>query len=389
MVKETKLYDLLEVKPTASDAEIKKGYRKAALKYHPDKAGDDPKAAEKFKDVSQAYEILSDSNKRALYDQYGLEFVLHGGVPEDNAGGDGAEGGFAGGFPGGYSGSFPGGGGGGGARTFRFSTNGRSPFGGFTPNDPMNVFFSSFGNDPELAGLFGGGHGGSGPKMRFSSSGMGGGSPFGFGGGMGGGGMGGGGMGGMGGMSGMDGMDGMDGMSSPRENSVYTVKLPLTLEELATGVTKKMKIKRRRAHGQEDKILSINIKPGWKAGTKLTFAGEGDLQPDGRNQDVVFVIEEKPHPQFKRNGNDLTMTLELTLKEALLGFTKVIGTIDGKKLKIENRLPVQPGHVIRYPERGMPISKSPGKRGDLEIVVKVNFPTSLTQKQKEELEKIL
>ncbi|KAK9490644.1 hypothetical protein V1508DRAFT_391300 [Lipomyces doorenjongii] len=380
MVRETKLYDLLEVQPTASDAEIKKGYRKAALKYHPDKAGDSPQAAEKFKEVSQAYEILSDPDKRSLYDEYGLDFVLRGGVPpQEGEMPDGA--GFAGGFPGGgFQGGFPGGGG---TRTFRFSTGGSS-FGGFTPNDPMNVFFSSFGNDPDLANLFGGAtssRSSGGPKMRFSSNGMGG---------MGG--MGGGhpfaGFGGMGGMGGMDGMN-KSASEPPREKSVYTVKFPLSLEELAAGVTKKMKIRRRRPTGQEDKILTISVKPGWKAGTKITFAGEGDTQPDGRNQDVVFVIEEKSHPVFKRDGNNLSMELELTLKEALLGFSKIITTLEGKKLKVEFSQPVQPGLVIKYPEHGMPISKSPGKKGDLEIVIKVKFPTSLPATQRAELAKIL
>ncbi|KAK9481350.1 hypothetical protein V1514DRAFT_361332 [Lipomyces japonicus] len=383
MAKETKLYDLLGVQSTASDAEIKKGYRKAALKYHPDKAGNDPKAAEKFKEVSEAYEILSDSEKRKVYDDYGLEFVRHGGIPQDASAGAGPDGGFpggaGGGFPGGFSGGFPGGPGGAGGRTFRFSTNGGgggSRFGGFTPDDPMNVFFSSFGNDPDLANLFGGGGGGggppggAGPKVRFSNNmggGLGGGSPFG----------------------GFGGLGGAHNESAPRENSVYTVKLPLTLEELSTGVTKKMKIHRRRLHGQEDKILVINVKPGWKSGTKLTFAGEGDAQPDGRNQDVVFVIEEKPHAVYKRDGNNLSLNLELSLKEALLGFSKIIPTLEGKKIKVEYRQPVQPGLVIKYPGHGMPISKSPGTRGDLEIIINVKFPTSLTASQRAELEKIL
>ncbi|KAK9450587.1 uncharacterized protein V1518DRAFT_414215 [Limtongia smithiae] len=384
MVKETKLYDLLSIAPTASDAEIKKGYRKAALKYHPDKAGNDPKAAEKFKEVSEAYEILSDADKRALYDQYGLDTVLHGAPPPtEDAGG------YAGsGFPPGFQGfsSAPGGGGG---RSFRFSSN--QP-GGFTPNDPMNVFFSSFGNDPDLAGLFGGGAGG--PKMRFSNGGMSGmgGSPFGgMGGGMHGAGMGGGAnpFGGMGGMHPGASMSDTYGEQVTEPSSVYTVKLKLSLEELATGGTKKMKINRRRGNTTEEKILQINYKAGWKNGTKLTFAGEGNQQPDGRFQDVVFIIEEKKHPVFTREGNDLRMDLDLTLKEALLGYSKIINTIDGKKIKIENKQPSQPGLVIKYPNQGMPVSKEPGKRGDLEIVTKVKFPTTLTSAQREGLEQLL
>src|SRR5256714_8235217 len=123
MVAETKLYDSLGIQPSASDAEIKKAYRKAALKWHPDKNKDNPRAAEKFKEVSQAYEILSDPEKRKVYDQYGLEFLLRGGAPPP----PGAEGGgFSGGFQGFPGGQMPGGFGAmpGGTRTFHFSTNG-------------------------------------------------------------------------------------------------------------------------------------------------------------------------------------------------------------------------------------------------------------------------
>ncbi|KAF5014792.1 hypothetical protein F66182_14100, partial [Fusarium sp. NRRL 66182] len=85
MVAETKLYDALSIKPDATQDEIKKAYRKAALKHHPDKNKDNPKAAEKFKEVSQAYEVLSDPEKRKTYDQFGLEYLLHGGPPPSAA----------------------------------------------------------------------------------------------------------------------------------------------------------------------------------------------------------------------------------------------------------------------------------------------------------------
>ncbi|KAF4944293.1 hypothetical protein FSARC_14705, partial [Fusarium sarcochroum] len=125
MVKETKLYDTLNVKPDSSQDEIKKGYKKAALKWHPDKNKDSPDAAEKFKECSQAYEILSDPEKRKIYDQYGLEFLLRGGTaqPEAGAGGNPFA---AGGMPGGFNGfNFEGGmPSGGGTRTFHFNTGG-------------------------------------------------------------------------------------------------------------------------------------------------------------------------------------------------------------------------------------------------------------------------
>ena len=103
MVKETKLYDLLGVSPSANEQELKKGYRKAALKYHPDKPTGD---TEKFKEISEAFEILNDPQKREIYDQYGLEAARSGG-PSFGPGGAGGAGG-AGGFPGG-AGGFSGG----------------------------------------------------------------------------------------------------------------------------------------------------------------------------------------------------------------------------------------------------------------------------------------
>lgn len=378
MVKDKKLYDLLGVSTDASDAEIKKGYRKQALKYHPDKPTGD---TEKFKTISEAYDILSDSEKRQLYDTYGLEAARRGAPMPDpsesyssaGAGGPGGPGGFpagaSGGMPGGFpggAGGFPGGSGGfPGGGTFRFSTgtpggsggSGGNPFHSFNANDAFNIF-SQFTQSEGL---------GSDDDDIFSSPRSGG--PFGFGGGF-----------------SQPGRQARRG-SPPREKTSVTVKLPLTLEDLYNGATKKMKIRRRNASGvSEEKILNISVKPGWKAGTKITYPNEGDHQPDGSTQDVIFVIEEKPHSRFKRKDNDLEMELRLSFKEALTGFSKIIETLDGKKIKVENKSPINPGHVIVYPGHGMPISKRPGQKGDLIITVKVGFPTTLTAAQKKAIE---
>lgn len=367
MVKETKLYDDLGVSSGATDADIKKAYRKAALKAHPDKPGGNE---EKFKQISEAYDILSDKEKRELYDNYGLEAARKGGVPMPEPGQGGGfpgQGGFpgaggAGGFPGGFSS----GGGAGGPQTFHFSSGGggQGGFGGFSSGDAFNIFNSfgqqgGFDDEGEDYGGFANLFGGRGGRRA--------------------GGMGGG-MGGMGG-----------GMPRQRarspERTQVTVKMPVSLEDLCTGATKKMKITRKGPSGQpEEKVLTVNIKPGWKAGTKLTFAGEGDSQPNGGQQDVVFVIEQKPNATFTRDGDDLKMSIQLSLKEALCGFTKIVETLEGKKLKIEQRLPINPGHIITYPNYGMPISKKPGERGQLIITIKVDFPSSLTDAQRKAIE---
>ncbi|XWX00060.1 hypothetical protein V2A60_008076 [Cordyceps javanica] len=373
MVKETKLYDCLNIKPEATQEEVKKGYRKAALKWHPDKNKDDPAAAEKFKECSQAYEILSDPEKRKVYDDYGLEFLLRGGAPPpEGAPGAGAQGHpFAGGVPPGFD--FGGGMGGGGARTFHFQTGGGGSRGyNFTPADSIfQEFMRSYG----MGGGMGGGmpgmgddfdgpdfqqsYGSTGRSSRHRTRGSGGGHP------------------------------------RERTPDISTVErpLPLTLEELFNGVEKKMKIKRKTfdetgKRVQSDKILNVPIKAGLKKGSKIKFSGVGD-QVEGGRQDLHFVVEEKPHLIYKREDNDLIQTVTLDLKEALTGWKRTVSTIDGKQINLDKGGPTQPGSEERYPGLGMPLSKRPGERGDFVIKYKVNFPSSLSAAQKNKLKEIL
>lgn len=367
MVAETKLYDALGIQPSATQDDIKKGYRKGALKYHPDKNRDNPDAGEKFKEISQAYEVLSDPEKRKVYDQHGLEYLLRGGP---SASPPGAE---AGGMPDGFGG-MPAGFGGmpGGGRSFHFSTGPGGGGGGFKFDDPSNIFAqfaksnsgagggggAGFGEDDDIFNLFtgmsGGGFGGGarrpGPQMR---------------------------------------------TPRPKTPEVTTVErpLPVTLEELFHGVHKRMRIKRKtydEATGKrrvEDKILEMDIKPGLKAGSKIKFKGVGD-QEEGGQQDLVFVVTEKEHANLRREGDDIRTIIELTLREALTGWTKTVTTIEGKQLPVSGGGPTQPGHQERYPNLGMP-TKQAGQRGDFIVEVKVKFPTSLTLAQKTNLKEIL
>lgn len=361
MVAETKLYDALGVQPSASQDEIKKAYRKGALKYHPDKNKDRPDAGEKFKEISQAYEVLSDPEKRKVYDQYGLEFLLRGGPPPQAPGSDGGgmPDGF-GGMPGGGFGGFGGmPGGGGGGRSFHYSTGGGG--GGFKFNDPSSIFaeFAKSGGgggmeDDDIFNLFAGmGRGGrrsGGPQLR---------------------------------------------PQRPRTPEVTTVErpLPVTLEELFHGAHKKMKIKRKtydESTGKrrvEDKILEMDIKPGLKAGSKIKFKGVGD-QEEGGQQDLVFVVTEKEHPSLRREGDDIKTVVELSLKEALTGWTRTVSTIEGRQLPVSGGGPTQPGHQERFPQLGMPTKKA-GERGDFIVEVNVKFPGSLTQTQKTKLKEVL
>lgn len=356
MVKETGLYDLLGVSPSADDAELKKAYRKAALKYHPDKPTGNE---EKFKDVGEAYEILNDKTKRDLYDQYGLEVARSGQPPMPQFDGSG---GFPGGGPGGGGAYF----GGSGGPTFSFSSGGGG--GGAHPFSTADAFnlFNAFGMGGGAGGMGGMGGGMGGDDYASMFGGMGGGAR------------------GPG-----AGMGGRGGPSAKRKANVPAkqIDLPVALKDLYTGTTKKLKITRRNANGQpESNIVEVQIKPGWKNGTKLTFAGKGDVYPDGSVQDVVFVVQEKPDSGMTREGDDLKIKIKLTLKEALCGFQRIITTLDGKKLKVSQSRPIQPGQVITFPERGMPISKSPSQHGDLKVELQVDFPTSLTPEQREAID---
>ncbi|CAI6333375.1 unnamed protein product [Periconia digitata] len=367
MVRETKLYDSLGVSTTATQDEIKKAYRKGALKWHPDKNKDNPAAAEKFKEVSQAYEILSDPEKRKTYDQYGLEFLLRGGVPPEEGGGPGPGSnpfeGAQGGYPFSSGGGMPRG-------SFHFSSNGGG--GGFNFSNPESIFSEflrgqggGMGGDDDDFGSFGG----------FGMGGM---------------------PGGLGGSSKRaSGSRFNGGRRAPApEVTVVEKPLPVSLEELFNGTTKKMKIKRKTydpATGKQstqDRILEVPIKKGLKAGSKIKFSDVGD-QVEGGTQDLHFIVSEKPHPLFNREGDDIKHTIELDLKESLTGWSRTVQTIDGKQVAVRSAGPTGPTFTERFPSLGMPKSKKPNERGDFVVGVNIKFPTSLTQHQKDQLKQIL
>ncbi|KAJ7261780.1 hypothetical protein B0H12DRAFT_1105708 [Mycena haematopus] len=381
----TDYYKLLGIDKSAGEADIKSAYKKMALKWHPDRNKGSEESSKRFKEISEAFEVLSDSNKRAIYDQFGEE-GLKGGGPQPAQGASGFSD---------FGGAFPGGAGGPGGATFTFSTSG--PGGGFSPGDPNKIFEHIFGS-----GMFGGGgmpgmSGGSrqrGPRSMFQEDvDMDGFSGFG-------------GMpGGMGGMGGMPGSMGGGGRRRPSPKktasastsapSEITKPLKLSLAELYSGTTKKLKVGRRLLDGSsEDKVLEIAVQPGWKSGTKVRFPHAGNEQPSGEPQDLVFVVEEKPHEVFEREGNDLSCRVPLTLLEALTGGggKKIVEALDGRKLQVTvPSAPVQPGQRTTVAGEGMPIRKdgSVRKRGDLIVKWDVVLPERLTPAQKEGLKKVL
>ncbi|KAF4674453.1 hypothetical protein FOL47_009238 [Perkinsus chesapeaki] len=313
------------VNKDAGQDEIKKAYRRMALKWHPDKNPNNrDAAAEKFKEVAEAYDVLSDPQKKAVYDQYGEE-GLKGGAP----GGPGPSGPDAQGYY--TTGNFQGA-----PHGFHYTFS-------RDPNDMFAQFFkdtvhrtNSFGETPfgddSFAQLFAGLGGGGGRRSAASAAGF--------------------------------GHGGHDASSTMGKQRAVEFDLNCSLEDLFHGTVKKMKVRRvsRTIQRPAEKTLEVPIKPGWKPGTRITFAGEGDeIGNSGRCQDIVFIIREKKHPLFTRDGSNLLFNATITLKEALCGFELNVPSIEGDKaIRVRIDQVVTPGFTRVIRGAGMPVSKHPG-----------------------------
>lgn len=300
-------YAVLYLTRSATDADIKKAYRKLALKYHPQK-NSEPGSDSKFKQVAEAYDILSSSQRRALYDQFGEE-GLKNGVPTTK------EGVFTKGY------------------TFH--------------GDPERVFKEFFGGDNPFLELY---------EISPHEVDM--------------------------------GFGGIKGRGRKKQDTTIERDLYLTLEEVFKGCTKKMKISRRvmnedgHTSSIRDKILTINVKPGWRSETRITFPKEGDQGPNNIPADIVFIVKDKPHTVFKRDGDNIVYTATVQLGKALTGCMIDVPTLDDRLISIPINDIVSPGYLKIVPGEGMPISKQPNARGDLVIAFNIAFPQHLSQEQK-------
>ncbi|KAG2705355.1 hypothetical protein I3760_05G049300 [Carya illinoinensis] len=172
------------------------------------------------------------------------------------------------------------------------------------------------------------------------------------------------------------------------------MKLECTLEELCEGCLKKIKITRDAITNtgmiiQEEEILKIQVKPGWKKGTKVTFEGKGDEKPGYLPADIIFVIEERNHPLFTTEGFDLEIGVEIPLVNALTGCSIPIPLLGGEKMTLSFDDIIYPGYEKVIRGQGMPNPKEPGRRGDLRIKFLVEFPTELSDEQRAQASKIL
>jgi molecular chaperone DnaJ len=340
-------YEILGVSKSASAEEIKKAYRKKAIEYHPDKNPGNKQAEENFKTAAEAYEVLSDTDKKVKYDQYG------------HAAFDGGGGRYGGGH-----------------------------------NMNMDDIFSQFGD------IFGGGFGG--------------------------------------------GFGGNSGGQRRVKGSNLRIKVKLTLEEIANGVEKKVKVKRKiqaqgvkyktcstcngqgqvlrvtntilgrmqsattchvcggagqtieskpnsaDAHGMilEDETVSIKIPAGVVDGMQLKVSGKGNDAPgNGIAGDLIVAVEEQEHEFLKRESENLHYDLYISFAEAALGVTKEIEAVNGKvRIKLEEG--IQSGKILRLKGKGIPSLNSYGT-GDLLVHVNVWTPKRLSKEQRQFFENSL
>lgn len=348
MVKETGYYDVLGVKPDATTDELKKAYRKLALKYHPDK---NPSEGERFKAISQAYEVLADEKKRQIYDEGGEQAIKEGG--------SGGGGGFH--SPMDIFDMFFGGGGG-----MRKERERRG----------KNVVHQLQVTLEEL-------YNGATRKLSLQKNVV------------------------------CDKCEGRGGKKGAVETcpNCRGSGMQIRVQQLGPGFVQQIQSMCDECRGQGErinprdrckqcngkkvvrtkKILEVHIDKGMSDDQRITFSGEGDQEPGLEPGDIIIVLDEREHNIFKRDGDDLIMQMELELVEALCGFQRTITTLDQRSLVIT----CIPGEVIKHGvikcilNEGMPHYKNPFEKGRLIVQFLVKFPERINPAQAAQLEALL
>ncbi|XP_050070180.1 dnaJ homolog subfamily A member 4-like [Anopheles maculipalpis] len=346
MVYETAFYDILGVQPNCTPDELKKAYRKLALKYHPDK---NPNEGEKFKQISMAYEVLSDPEKKAIYDEGGEAAIKQG----------------AGGGSGFHS---P-------MDIFHMFFN--SPFSGRKSERRTSNLIHTLGVTLEEL------YTGTKRKMTLQKNII---------------------------CESCEGIGGKRGAAqkcAPCRGTGVVTKV----QKIAPGLVQQCEERCRQCRGMGEtiddkdrckecngrktvrvrKLIQVDVLKGMVDEQRIILKGEGDQEPDHQPGDIVLVLEEKPHPVFKRNGHDLIAQIQLQISEALCGFQKVIKTLDGRDLVIQS----YPGEVVKHLStkcvmgEGMPLLQMPEEKGRLIIQFSVQFPDSLPVEIVPEIRKCL
>ncbi|KAI5612931.1 DnaJ (Hsp40)-like, subfamily B, member 5-like, partial [Silurus asotus] len=308
-------YSVLGVSSDSNEEEIRRAYKRLALRYHPDK-NPEADAEEKFKQIAQAYDVLTDPEKRSLYDQQGMHLLskrhpifTHCTLKQMLC---------------------P-------THQFHIFLDGPK-----ADAHAWRIFFNfEFDSDEDLFN----------PFLRNPQPHLG---------------------------------RHQSNKTGPHPGGVAEVhELHVSLEDILAGVTKRVKVTRLRPTEKntlqpEERVIDVEVKKGWKEGTKITFPGEGH----GAN-DLTFVVKEKKHSHFKREGSNIVYTATITLREALCGCTVSVPTLDGQTKPVPCSDVIKPGSVRRLIGEGLPRAKNSAQRGDLLVEFQVVFPERIPPSSKE------
>ena len=183
---------------------------------------------------------------------------------------------------------------------------------------------------------------------------------------------------------------------APEKDPAVVREVGVGLGELFTGTTKKLRVRRQvlnprdpmAATVEEEKVVEIEVRAGWKAGTKITFERMGDEKPGRVAADLVFVVTEKKHERFERRGDNLLFRASVRLREALVGGEVRLKHLDERAVRVPFKGPIRPGHQQIVAGEGMPVAKTPGKRGDLIVEFDVVWPEEISEEAREKLSSI-
>jgi len=336
MVYETKYYDILEVKPESTETELKKAYRKLAMKFHPDK---NPDAGDKFKEISHAYEILSDPQKRKVYDEGGEQAIKEGG-------GRGGGGGFSSPMDV-FNMMFGGGMGGMGGR----QSNKTKPMVhkmGVTLEELYNGKTRKLAATRDILCSACDGKGGSNVRSCTGCKGRG------F-------------------------KVHMQQMGPGMISQSQEVCGECEGKGEVIPPSSRCKTCKGKKTKKDKKVIEIEIDKGAASDSRKVFYGEGDQEPGKEPGDIVIQLEEKEHSTFQRHGKDLTLRLDIDVSEALCGMRRSLKTLDNRNIALVTK----PGEIIKQADikmikgEGMPTYRDPFNKGKMIIIFNITYPDKL------------